>query len=779
MAHSGNSGGTWDRNKDYSLDRDLWKSSGAGKSSRYDSPQHTESYSSQVEQRHKAEGDGLSTSRAKVSTYASTSNTIIPHSGRWAAPSSFKRNHSDFKHNALPTARDEDHDPNLSNSRRVDGPPRVVPTKPSPNRRKHKPPPDRPKGSSVFSTSKRNEANRTDRTITSNRQFNRFSDRSVSEDTARSHYPWRILYSNDRESTYPSLSNLHIPQFTSTYYDSIRSQVGQGQTPSGPFEPAIGHDDQLLTPDSMSFSSPEPESRSITEDDFTLEESPSHNQVEPVLSAAPSMSTHSKSTIWDVEQVKALNAPFSDPIPGLQPDNWAENGIQESQQTPLKRPPSPSQGPEPKRPRLEPDTPVSAEADSPNTLHSTHLATDLAPSTLHIPIEAIPLSPQIKRESSPILPPDPIDVDAPPLSLYEQLGLPVRTSGSHRVIRPIFKRSDPRGKERWTEQICDDIRWVRGRGEGAQPLIIGNIFWRSDGVCFDWKVSDEELQQRSSLQSRPLASSARNAQRESSPIIETNDGVHGSPSSILPLERDGHNDPPRANTEERIGPVVVKEEVDDTSNLLSLALYNRPLADSNTSNGADDVKGEDLVSSRSLPERLPPHTLSNIAICFLDRFTRCFDHPAAHPRLAEAYTSDAVMSLQFSDLPTTGVCPRVGRPERQSHLIMDFASRDHGRNLHCEKLWGHRRLNDGLAIGPQAIVDRLSSFDDLTHISSMGLSQPYQFDVLPLHELGSLLLNFRGELYTRAKGDGNEGSVGLRFDRTLILQPNNQEMYSW
>ncbi|KAG8804642.1 hypothetical protein FRC18_007041 [Serendipita sp. 400] len=165
MAHSGNSGGARDRNKDYSLDRGLWKSGGAEKSSRYDSPQYTESYSSQVEQRHEAEGDGLSTSRVKVSTYASTSNTIIPHSGRWAGPSSFKRNHSDFKPNALPTTRDEDHDPNLSNSRRVDGPPRVVPTKPSSNRRKHKPPPDSPKGSPVFSTSRRNDANRTGKTL--------------------------------------------------------------------------------------------------------------------------------------------------------------------------------------------------------------------------------------------------------------------------------------------------------------------------------------------------------------------------------------------------------------------------------------------------------------------------------------------------------------------------------------------------------------------------------------------------------------------------------------
>jgi len=86
--------------------------------------------------------------------------------------------------------------------------------------------------------------------------------------------------------------------------------------------------------------------------------------------------------------------------------------------------------------------------------------------------------PIVKEESSPSRPASPIDVDAPPLSLYDQLGLPNRTSGALRVPRPRFGKDETAKKESWSKEVAESIRWVRGREGTLPPLIVGNIFWR-------------------------------------------------------------------------------------------------------------------------------------------------------------------------------------------------------------------------------------------------------------------------------------------------------------
>jgi hypothetical protein len=86
--------------------------------------------------------------------------------------------------------------------------------------------------------------------------------------------------------------------------------------------------------------------------------------------------------------------------------------------------------------------------------------------------------PIVKEEPSPSRPASPIDVDASPLSLYDQLGLPNRTSGALRVPRPRFGKDENAKKESWSKEVAESIRWVRGREGTIPPLIIGNIFWR-------------------------------------------------------------------------------------------------------------------------------------------------------------------------------------------------------------------------------------------------------------------------------------------------------------
>lgn len=91
----------------------------------------------------------------------------------------------------------------------------------------------------------------------------------------------------------------------------------------------------------------------------------------------------------------------------------------------------------------------------------------------------------VKRESlsPPPQPPAPIDIDAPPKSLYQELGLPERTSGVYRVPYPVFKneRSVKDMKYEWTRQMTEKIRWVRGKD--VRPIVVGNVFWRYVSYC--------------------------------------------------------------------------------------------------------------------------------------------------------------------------------------------------------------------------------------------------------------------------------------------------------
>jgi hypothetical protein len=49
-------------------------------------------------------------------------------------------------------------------------------------------------------------------------------------------------------------------------------------------------------------------------------------------------------------------------------------------------------------------------------------------------------------------------------------------------------------------------------------------------------------------------------------------------------------------------------------------------------------------------------------------------------RIADGYSEDAIMSWQFNDLPSVGVCPQVGNPQAQGHQITEVP-RWVGRNL--------------------------------------------------------------------------------------------------
>jgi hypothetical protein len=85
---------------------------------------------------------------------------------------------------------------------------------------------------------------------------------------------------------------------------------------------------------------------------------------------------------------------------------------------------------------------------------------------------------ETKEEPTPYRSPSPIDVDALPQTLYEQLGLPLRTSGAYRAIHPGFKKSQQRERDKWAGEIAEQIRWVRGRETGLKPLKVGRVLWR-------------------------------------------------------------------------------------------------------------------------------------------------------------------------------------------------------------------------------------------------------------------------------------------------------------
>ena len=209
-------------------------------------------------------------------------------------------------------------------------------------------------------------------------------------------------------------------------------------------------------------------------------------------------------------------------------------------------------------------------------------------------------------------------------------------------------------------------------------------------------------------------------------------------------------------------------------------------------------------------------SLSNIATCFLDRYiqqfvippfyrlsarryTRCFDQVKSRSRLSGAYTEDALMSIQFNDLPSEGTCPRVGQPKKQSHAIVDFADREVGRNLLLGELVSMQitvgsfridsdrdpkdrqfqwRTKSSLVIGSQAITSRLATFESLSHTPSPSSSRTYRFSVAPLKEFGLLLLEYSGDLYA-TKASSGERYLSLRFHRTFIMRSNEPDSASW
>lgn len=142
------------------------------------------------------------------------------------------------------------------------------------------------------------------------------------------------------------------------------------------------------------------------------------------------------------------------------------------------------------------------------------------------------------------------------------------------------------------------------------------------------------------------------------------------------------------------------------------------------------------------------------------------------------------MSVQFNDLPTHGSCLRVGQPKRQSHLIVNFADRDFGRNLLLNSDRNPRdrqynwRTESSLCIGPKAIASRLIKFEALSHTVSPSSSRAYQFVVTPLKDLGILLLEYSGELYATRTGS-DERYVSLRFQRVFLMRPNEPDAMSW
>ncbi|KAG8802053.1 hypothetical protein FRC17_006499, partial [Serendipita sp. 399] len=533
------------------------------------------------------------------------------------------KKHEDLTQNASSTSWHEDRDPNLSNSQRVDGPPRVAPTKSSPTKYNRKVragpskvifPLQRRRGGNVQKSS----VGQSGATSTFSSRSYRPFDLSINEDASGPQSsPWRADRSEDKQTKSPKLS---LPNVTLNRYASNRSQPEQKYT-SEPTGASFAQDDQPLTPDSMSFSSPDIEARSITEEDIT---SPKliHHHASASFPAASSSTSQPDPLVVQAHQSTAL---VSDAIPGLDPGDGRDNSRQvfdEARRLPVKRHLSPLLHPNQKKPRLykldnhESTNPLEANSPAVHGILPDALEESAAS---HILAEPAPASSQIKRESSPIPLFDPIDVDAPPLSLYEELGLPGRTSGSHRVVRPVFKRSDPRGKERWAEQICDEIRWVRGRGEGSRPLVIGNIFWRSDGVCFDWKVSDEELRQRSSN----LLSGASNG-----PVNDNMDQGNVLSGDRHRLSSVQHSDiPSSGHTEEppdsaRNASVLaslgsVKEEVNDSLSISLLAPRTNASADKRSS-ARRIATHKTPLSPKSLVDGLSPQVLSNIAICFLD-----------------------------------------------------------------------------------------------------------------------------------------------------------------
>jgi hypothetical protein len=260
----------------------------------------------------------------------------------------------------------------------------------------------------------------------------------------------------------------------------------------------------------------------------------------------------------------------------------------------------------------------------------------------------------VKQEPIPSRSASPIDLDAPPLSLYDQLGLPNRTSGALRVPRPRFGKDETAKKESWSKEMADSIRWVRGREGINGPLIIGNVFWRPDGVSFDWKIPTEEVipvQEDHPL--RTVDSNvipARQASGRSIPTARPSEiGVGGQaaaddtiPPAPTLLPSSGQTNP---------SPIRVKEEGPEISllssepptlssgqtdtrpprpfdnpprNMIKAEILTPSLPRTPQSPDMSNINTPTLpATAQSLPINPAfesPDALSNIATCFLDRY---------------------------------------------------------------------------------------------------------------------------------------------------------------
>ncbi|PVF95869.1 hypothetical protein CPB86DRAFT_554293 [Serendipita vermifera] len=178
----------------------------------------------------------------------------------------------------------------------------------------------------------------------------------------------------------------------------------------------------------------------------------------------------------------------------------------------------------------------------------------------------------------------------------------------------------------------------------------------------------------------------------------------------------------------------------------------------------ESMRQEDTVPTQEttswntvLPTHLPT-LLSNVAICFLDRYTRCFDIPRMRSKLVDAYTEDALMSLQ---VVTNAVLT-------QTDYVL-YSTHDRGVPP---------RMKSPHFIGAQSIAAQLLMFDKMTHTPSLSGLRSYEFDITHIEELNNILLVYQGNFYS---GDEDTGPphITSRFVRSFILTPNDPGIASW
>lgn len=647
--------------------------------------------------------------------------------------------------NSVLALHGEDHDPNLAetSSNRPGGPPRVAITKPPPKPRQPSPKKQkttqryvdpawsRKEGSSNW-VGRRVEYQRDPRDVP---RYRNDYERQIDEDHERE---YRLdAWSRHRERVIPREEPTRgAPRDSYQSSGSQSYRMGPGMPSPSTIQAVHGRPETKHQSSLSSLpSTPDLHTDAKTGNNNAHNDVSSSLEVTTLVEDLRMGSPHEESlqdpgatTLSYDSPLGTIKSEETSNIPGLETDERRRPELSTS----LKRtfsslPASPDQLDSFKRRRVsETDPALKSDSSEVGTLTTT-IKPESAEQT-SVASVVINAEPQVKREPSPDRLPSPIDVDAPPLSLYEQLGLPGRTSGSHRVPRPKFSRSQVVERSAWAEKMSNAIRWVRGNEHA--PLEMGNIFWRADGVCFDWSVSKEELLE---------------ATRSKTPILTHHDHqetVEAPNASIQQAQR----------------------------------LESNGDANANRSMVIDDaVSGLRMLSAE---------TLSGVAICFLDRYTRCFDHLQSRKELRKAYSVDAIMTLQFNDLPTEGTCPRVGNPRRQGHSVVELAERENGRNLLLDpdRVPNHpgykQRFRRSFNAGSDAIIAKLLEFDDLMHSPTIDSPSQFQFHIVAFADLGCLLLTFHGELFNRTTVE-RPSSVVVRFDRTFLLRQNDVKAPSW